>query len=218
MTRVPAAPAFRYTMQTMEPVESPAPEDAELVSGLRAGDPRVFELMVRQYGPRLLSTTRRILNNDEDARDAVQDAFISAFRARAQFAGDSKISTWLHRIAVNAALTRLRSRQRKSEDALDDLLPQFQPNGHYAEKLVAWNEPADEAVARKETKSLVRGKIDELPESYRTVLLLRDIEGLSTEEAARMLQITPNAVKLRLHRARLALRALLGPHFQGAVA
>jgi RNA polymerase sigma-70 factor (ECF subfamily) len=202
----------------MEHVESPAIDEAELVTGLRAGDPKTFEQIVRQYGPRLLSTTRRILNNDEDARDAVQDAFISAFRARAQFAGDAKISTWLHRIAVNAALTRLRSRQRKAEDALDDLLPQFQPNGHYAEKLVAWNEPADVRVSRRETSDLVRRAIEDLPDSYRTVLMLRDIEGLSTEEAAQMLQITTNAVKLRLHRARLALRALLAPHFQGAAA
>lgn len=205
-------------MLTMEHVESPAPEDAELVSGLRSGDPQTFETIVRQYGPRLLSTTRRILNNDEDARDAVQEAFISAFRARAQFAGDAKISTWLHRIAVNAALTKLRTRQRKSEDPLDDLLPQFQPNGHYAEKMVAWNEPADVTVSRKETADIVRRNIQELPESYRTVLMLRDIEGLSTEEAARMLEITPNALKLRLHRARLALRTLLRPHFQGAAA
>jgi RNA polymerase sigma-70 factor (ECF subfamily) len=202
----------------MEHVESPAIDEAELVTGLRAGDPKTFEQIVRQYGPRLLSTTRRILNNDEDARDAVQDAFISAFRARAQFAGDARISTWLHRIAVNAALTRLRSRQRKAEDALDDLLPQFQPNGHYAEKLVAWNEPADVRVSRRETSDLVRRAIEDLPDSYRTVLMLRDIEGLSTEEAAQMLQITTNAVKLRLHRARLALRALLAPHFQGAAA
>lgn len=211
-------PPVRYTMLPMEHVDAPAADDADLVEGLRAGDPQVFEQLVRRYGPRLLSTTRRILSNEEDARDAVQDAFISAYRARSSFAGDSRISTWLHRIAVNAALTRLRSRRRKSEDALDDLLPHFQPNGHYAEKLVAWNEPADVTVSRHETASLVRRVIDDLPESYRTVLMLRDIEGLSTEEAARMLDISPNAVKLRLHRARLALRALLAPHFQGAVA
>jgi RNA polymerase sigma-70 factor (ECF subfamily) len=202
----------------MDHVEAPAHEDQALVEGLRAGDPGVFEQLVRQYGPRLLSTTRRILGNDDDARDAVQDAFISAFRARRQFAGDARISTWLHRIAVNAALTRLRTRHRKAEDSLDDLLPRFQPNGHYADKLVAWNEGADVTVGRKEEAAMVRKAIDQLPESYRTVLMLRDIEGLSTEEAARMLEITPNAVKLRLHRARMALRTLIAPHFQGAAA
>src|SRR5262245_49370999 len=105
----------------------------DLAAGLRAGDPQVFESIVRQQGPRLLSTTRRILGNDDDAREAVQEAFISAFRARAQFHGDAKLSTWLHRIAVNAALTRLRTRQRRPEESIEDLLPRFLPNGHYAE-------------------------------------------------------------------------------------
>jgi RNA polymerase sigma-70 factor (ECF subfamily) len=193
-----------------------AQDEATLVAGLHAGDPEVFETLVRQQGPRLLSTTRRILGNDEDARDAVQDAFISAYRAREQFGAESRISTWLHRIAVNAALNKLRTRRRKPEESLDDLLPRFLPNGHYAEHFTAWSEPPDETLARKETSTLIRQRIDDLPESFRTVLMLRDIEGLSTEEAASLLNISANAVKLRLHRARMALRTLLMPHFQGA--
>jgi RNA polymerase sigma-70 factor (ECF subfamily) len=193
-------------------------DDASSVEGLRAGDPAVFEAIVRTEGPRLLSVTRRILNNDDDAREAVQEAFISAYRAREQFHAESRISTWLHRIAVNAALSRLRSRRRRPEESLDELLPRFLPNGHHAERFADWSEPADVAVGRKETAAIVRKAINELPETFRTVLLLRDIEGLSSEEAASTLNITPNAVKLRLHRARMALRALLAPHFQGASA
>lgn len=94
-------------------------------------------LCVRRV-PRLLSTTRRILGNDDDAKDAVQEAFISAFRARAKFGGDSRVSTWLHRIAVNAALSKLRSRNRHPEDSIDELLPHFLPDGHHAEKFTAW--------------------------------------------------------------------------------
>jgi RNA polymerase sigma-70 factor (ECF subfamily) len=199
----------------MEP-GAQAPNDAELVDGLRAGDPSTFELLVRNEGPRMLSVTRRILKDDDEARDAVQEAFISAFRARSQFNAESRISTWLHRIAVNAAFSRLRSRRRRPEDSLDDLLPRFQPDGHHAERFASWNEPADVTISRKETASHVREAIDSLPETFRTVLLLRDIEGLSSQEAASMLNITPNAVKLRLHRARLALRTLLAPHLQGA--
>jgi RNA polymerase sigma-70 factor (ECF subfamily) len=191
-------------------------DDAALVDGLRAGDPATFETLMRQHGPRLLSTTRRILGNDDDAREAVQDAFISAFRARQQFGAASRISTWLHRIAVNAALNKLRTRKRRPEDSLDELLPRFLPNGHHAERLTAWTEPADVTVSRKETATTVRQAIDSLPESFRTVLMLRDIEGLSTDDVAKMLEISPNAVKLRLHRARMALRTLLAPHFQGA--
>lgn len=202
----------------MEPEGQLPPEEVELAAGLRAGDAEIFEKIVRTQGPRLLSTTRRILGNDDDAKDAVQEAFISAFRARAKFGGDSRVSTWLHRIAVNAALSKLRSRNRHPEDSIDELLPHFLPDGHHAEKFTAWNEPADQTVARKEMAVIVRRAIDELPESFRTVLMLRDIDGLNTEEAATALNITSNAVKLRLHRARMALRALLAPHFQGAAA
>jgi RNA polymerase sigma-70 factor (ECF subfamily) len=192
--------------------------DAELVEGLRSGDPRTFELLVRNEGPRMLSVTRRILKDDDEAREAVQEAFVSAFRARAQFHADAKISTWLHRIAVNAALSRLRSRRRRPEDSLDDLLPRFNPDGHHAERFASWQEPADVTISRRQTAEQVREAIDSLPETFRTVLLLRDIEGLSSQEAASMLKITPNAVKLRLHRARMALRALLAPHLEGASA
>ena len=172
----------------------------------------------RNEGGRLLSVARRILGNEEEAREAVQDAFVSAFRARAQLQGHSRLSTWLHRIAVNAAIQKLRTRKRRAEDAIDDLLPRFLPNGDYVERFVAWTEPPDEAVSRRETAEFVRKAIDQLPESYRTVLLLRDIEGLSTEESASVLETTANAVKIRLHRARMALRTLLAPHFQGAAA
>jgi RNA polymerase sigma-70 factor, ECF subfamily len=193
-------------------------DDAALVAGVRAGDERAFETLIRNQGGRLLSVARRILGNEEDAREAVQEAFISAFRARQQFQGHSKLSTWLHRIVVNAAIQKLRSRKRRAEDAIDDLLPRFLPNGDHVERFVAWTEPPDEAVARREMAAFVRRAIDQLPESYRTVLLLRDIEGLSTEESANALQTTANAVKIRLHRARMALRTLLAPHFQGAAA
>jgi RNA polymerase sigma-70 factor (ECF subfamily) len=193
-------------------------DEAALVAGVRAGDEQAFEVLIRNEGGRLLSVARRILGNEEDAREAVQDAFVSAFRARQQFQGQSRLSTWLHRIAVNAAIQRLRTRKRKAEDSLDDLLPRFLPNGDHVERFVAWTEPPDEAVSRRETAEFVRQAIDRLPESYRTVLLLRDIEGLSTEESASLLETTANAVKIRLHRARMALRTLLAPHFQGAAA
>ncbi|HKV98573.1 MAG TPA: sigma-70 family RNA polymerase sigma factor [Vicinamibacterales bacterium] len=199
--------------------DRPAPPDldeAALARGIRDGDPQVFEQIVRNYGGRLLSVTRRILRDEDAARDAVQDAFVSAFRSRRQFKADSKVSTWLHRIAVNAALMKLRSQRRKPEAPIEGFLPGFNEDGHHTERFVAWTEPADITVSRKETAESVRRAIDQLPESYRTVLLLRDIEGLDTEEAAKMLKITPNAVKIRLHRARMALRKLIAPALQEA--
>jgi len=191
-------------------------DEVDLARGIQNGDSRAFEQMVRTYGGRLLAVTRRILRDEEAARDAVQDAFVSAYRSRKQFNADARVSTWLHRIAVNAALMKLRSQRRRPEEPIDGLLPGFREDGHHDAKFVAWTEPADVTVSRKETSAAVRRAIDRLPESYRTVLLLRDIEGLDTEEAAKMLGITANAVKIRLHRARMALRKLIAPTLERA--
>jgi RNA polymerase sigma-70 factor (ECF subfamily) len=188
--------------------------DDGLARALRDGDERAFEAVVRAQGGHLLAVTRRMLRNEDDARDAVQEAFLSAFRARRQFTGGSRVSTWLHRIAVNTALMKLRARRRKPEDAIDDLLPAFTGTGLHAERFVSWSEPVDVALERQETREFVRRAIDRLPDSYRMVLLLRDIEGLDTEETARLLGLTPNAVKIRLHRARMALRTLIAPEMR----
>jgi RNA polymerase sigma-70 factor (ECF subfamily) len=187
-------------------------DDDALIAGLKAGDNSVFETLLRTYGGRLLATARRMLHNEEDARDAVQEAFINAFRARESFKGDAQISTWLHSIVVNVALMKLRTRRRKPEEPIENYLPRYLPDGHHTEHFPSWTEPADVALSRKETAAMVRNAIEDLPETYRTVVLLRDIEGLSTEETAKIVETTPNAVKIRLHRGRLALRTLIAPH------
>jgi RNA polymerase sigma-70 factor (ECF subfamily) len=187
-------------------------DERDLLARLRAGDDGAYEELVRAYSPRLLAVARRIVGNDEEARDVIQDAFLNAFRSLRTFHGDARLSTWLHRIVVNSALMKLRTRRRKPEESIEPLLPAFLADGHYAEKFSSWGERADEALSRTETQELVRSRIDQLPESFRTVLVLRDIEGLDTEETARVLDTTPNAVKIRLHRARAALRTLLAPH------
>lgn len=188
-------------------------DESELLARLRAGEGPAYEELVRNYSGRLLAVARRIVGNDEEARDVIQDAFLNAFRSLPRFHGDARLSTWLHRIVVNSALMKLRMRKRKPEESIEPLLPAFLADGHYAERFSAWGEQADAVLSRAETQELVRRRIDELPESFRTVLLLRDIEGLDTEETARVLETTPNAVKIRLHRARAALRTLLAPHF-----
>ena len=194
--------------------EPPPEEEARLLASLRRGDDSAFETMVRRYSAQLLAVVRRILRNDDDAREALQDAFVSVFRAVAGFTGDSRLGTWLHRIAVNAALMKLRTRRRHPETPIDDLLPKFQADGHELLPNEAWQESASELLERKETRELVRHEIDSLPETYRVVLLLRDIEELSTDEVAKLLEATPNAVKIRLHRARQALRARLDQRFR----
>jgi len=189
-------------------------DETDLLARLRAGDEAAFSDLMHAYGGRLLAVARRMLRSEEDARDAVQDAFLSAFRALESFQGDSRLSTWLHRIVVNACLMKLRTRRRKPEEPIDDLLPGFLEDGHQADPARPWRETGDELLERSQTRTLVRECIDQLPESYRTVLVLRDVEELDTEETARLLEITPSAVKTRLHRARQALRTLLDPHLR----
>jgi RNA polymerase sigma-70 factor (ECF subfamily) len=188
-------------------------DDPQLLAALKGGDEQAFELLVRDYGGRMLAVARRFVRNDDDAQDVVQTAYLNAFRSLGQFEGQCQISTWLHRIVVNTALMKLRSRRRKPEASIDELLPTFQDDGHHIEQFSDWCAPADELIERAETRALVRSCIDRLPENYREVLILRDIEELSTEESARILSMTPTAVKVRLHRARQALSTLLRREF-----
>jgi RNA polymerase sigma-70 factor (ECF subfamily) len=190
-------------------------EEKSLLQRLRAGDAASFETLVRTYGGRLMAAAQRILGNEEDARDAVQDAFLSAFRSVAGFEGKSRLSTWLHQIVINASLMKLRTRRRKPEESIETLLPKFMEDGHQARAASEWTERPDTSLEREETRAFVRRSISDLPESYRTVLLLRDIEELNTDETARMLGVTSNVVKTRLHRARQALRTLLDARFRG---
>jgi RNA polymerase sigma-70 factor (ECF subfamily) len=191
-------------------------EETALISALRAGEDAAFEKLVRSYSARLLAVARRMLQDEDDARDAVQEAFLSAFRSISRFRADSRVSTWLHRIVVNTCLMKLRSRRRRPETSIEDLLPRYLEDGHHADAPVEWSEAAESALEREEIRSLVHTSIGQLPETYRTVLLLRDIEELDTEETARMLEVSANAIKIRLHRARQALRGLLDPHMREA--
>ncbi len=187
--------------------------DAMLVTQLRAGDAAAFEQLVRSHGGRLLSVAKRMLGNAEDAQDAVQEAFIKAFRNIESFEERSQLHTWLHRILVNTALMRLRQRRRHPEESIEDLLPTYQADGHQTSESREWG---DAVLERKETVSVVRAAIAQLPEPYRTVLVLRDMEERDTAETAAILGTSSNVVKVRLHRARQALRTLLDRQFNPA--
>jgi len=191
-------------------------DEAALLDGLRRGDNEAFETLVRTYGGRLLAVARRLVRNEEDARDVVQSAYLSAFRAVGNFEGGCQVSTWLHRIVVNAALMKLRTQRRKPEESIEALLPAFQDDGHHVEQFSDWTTPADELLQRAQTRATVRACIDRLPDRYRTVLILRDIEERSTQEVAGMLTTTNAAVKVRLHRARQALSTLLRREYASA--
>ncbi len=201
------------TAAPLLPDTGPADTELSLLDRLRRQDEAACEELVRAYSGRLLSVARRMLRNDEDARDAVQEGFLSAFRAIQKFNGDCRLSTWLHRIVVNAALMKIRTRSRRPEESIEDMLPRFLEDGHHAEPTSDWGS-ASALLEQRETRERVRAAIDRLPESYRTVLMLRDIDELDTAETAQLLGLTPNTVKIRLHRARQALAKLLEPAFR----
>jgi RNA polymerase sigma-70 factor (ECF subfamily) len=183
--------------------------DRELVAQLQRGDDAAYESLVRQQGGAMLAVARRMLRNDDDAREAVQDAFLQAFRAIQHFREEARLSTWLHRIVVNTALMRLRSASRRPEVAIDDLLPAFDAEGHHAEHVGPLPLSVESVLESAETRAEVRRCVEQLPEQYRAVIVLRDLQELSTAETANLLGVSENAVKIRLHRAHQALRTLL---------
>lgn len=193
-------------------VVAPPQGDAALVARLQRGDAEAFETLVRTHSSRLLSVARRFLSNEHDAQDALQDAFIRAFRAIGTFEERAQLHTWLHRIVVNSALMKLRERRRKPEESIEDLLPTFAADGHQASESRDWS---DAVLERKESAQVVRQAIARLPEQYRVVLMLRDLEERDTTETAALLGTSSNVVKVRLHRARQALRTLLDREFSG---
>ena len=207
--RVDAIPPAPESLETPASSSGFAAE-AALVERLKRRDEEACEALVRSQTARLLAVARRYLRSEEDARDAVQEGFVAAFRSIGRFQGGSSVSTWLHRIVINACLMKLRSGRRRPETSIEELLPRFDETGHRVAEPEEWRESAEESIDRSQTRRLVREAIARLPEHYRTILMLRDIEELSTAEAAAVLGLTENAVKIRLHRARQALRTLLG--------
>ncbi|VTR92911.1 rna polymerase sigma factor : RNA polymerase sigma factor, sigma-70 family protein OS=Blastopirellula marina DSM 3645 GN=DSM3645_06149 PE=4 SV=1: Sigma70_r2: Sigma70_r4_2 [Gemmata massiliana] len=182
----------------------PVSDEADLVSRLRAGDGAAYTLLVRENVGTMTAVACRFFGDTPEANEAVQDALVSAFGSMAAFEGTARLGTWLHRITVNACLLRLRARKRSRLVPLENDLPT--------------NASEDGAeLSRGETCARVREGVGQLPESYRTVIRLRDLEGLSTEETAARLGTNCGAVKTRLHRARQALRAILEPQFSNAV-
>ena len=183
--------------------------DRALLEGVRRGEEEAFRALVDANTGPMLAVSRRFLRNEDDARDAVQDAYLSAFRSIDRFEGDALLSTWLHRIVVNACLMRLRTRRRRPETSIEDLLPGFLENGRLAVNQGTKRDQADRVLETRQLRALVTEAIDQLPDIYRTVLILRDIEGFDTEQTAGVLELSVPAVKTRLHRARQALKELL---------
>jgi RNA polymerase sigma-70 factor, ECF subfamily len=181
-----------------------------LIERLRAGDPIALEGLMEQFAARVHRLAYGITKNDGDAEEVVQDVFLRLFRKIGAFEGRAALSTWIYRITVNAALIKRRGKRAEMEVLLEDHLPTFRDDGHRdgdrAWLLADWSHTPEAELMSAETRGAVRRMIAALPDPYRVVLLLRDLEELSNEETAEILGESVASVKSRLHRARMALR------------
>lgn len=184
---------------------------AGLARALGAETPLDYDAVVREALARMVRVAERYVGNRDDAWDCAQEALILAIRKFDQFQGRSQISSWLHRIVVNCALAHLRRRSKRSEVNIDDLLPTFDDQGFAEHPFAPPQASAEDLIERDDARRLVRAAIDVLPETHRTVLLMRDIEEMSMKEIAEALSLTENAIKVRIHRARTALKRQLQP-------
>jgi len=185
--------------------------DDDLLDALQSGDPRAAERLVSRYGERAYRLARRITGNGQDAEEVVQDAFWSVVRKIDTFRGDSAFGSWLYRIVANAAYQKLRSPHSRRHDlSLEEVLPWFDEYGRHAAPVADWSPRAVDPAMQTELRTALSAAIDELPASYRAVLVLRDVEGRSNQEIAEALGLGIAVVKTRAHRARLFLRKRLG--------
>ena len=187
----------------------PDDPDFEIVARVRNGETDAFEELVRKHGRRVYRSLLGIVGSREEAEDALQDAFFKAFQHLPHFEGRSRFSTWLVRIAINTGLQRVRS--RKEFDRLDEDDEEFRPRN-----IQAWTETPEDFYSREELRSLVEREVMKLPVKYRVALLLRDLEELSTEEAAVALGLSVPGLKARVLRGRLMLRESMAPYFSNA--
>ena len=200
----------------MEAIESkvgePTGDESVLVNAARKGDVSAYEELVRRYDRNVFRIAQHITQNREDAEDVVQDAFLKAYQNLGQFQGQSKFYTWLVRIAVNEALMRLRRRRPERMVSLDEDVKTEEDS--MPREIADWTPNPEQQYNQAELKDILSRTIQGLPTSFRTVFVLRDVEGLSTEETAEALGLSIPAVKSRLLRARLQLRERLTKYFR----
>ena len=188
-----------------------ADRDLNLLEALRRREPMAAERLVTTYGERAYRLATSITGNGQDAEEVVQDAFWTVVRKIDSFRGDSAFGSWLYRIIANAAYQKLRTRQSRRRDvSWDDVMPVFDERGCHAVPLADWSPCVDDPSIQTELRLALTSAIEELPDAYRSVLVLRDVWGLSNPEIAELLGLSVPVVKTRVHRARLFLRKQLG--------
>jgi RNA polymerase sigma-70 factor, ECF subfamily len=199
-------------MDAIEKVNEQLSDEMTLVRAAKAGDVSAFEQLVRQYDRNVFRIAQHITQNREDAEDVVQDAFLKAYENLKNFQEQSKFYTWLVRIAVNEALMRLRRRRPERMISLDEEIQIGEDS--MPREVADWTPNPEQLYSQAELREILTRTIQGLPSSFRTVFVLRDVEGLSTEETAEALGLSIPAVKSRLLRARLQLRERLNKYFK----
>ena len=190
--------------------------DIELVAFAREGDEGAIRMLIQRHNRRLFSTARAIVRDDAEAEDVVQAAYVLAFTRLGAFRGDSQLSTWLTRITLNEALGRMR--RRRDLTGLGDIEMRMNSSGGEVLQFPTAQQATDPEIelARNQARHLLETAVDGLADDFRAVFVLRDVEGMSTEEAAALLGIKPETAKTRLHRARRMLRTAIEKQLSGA--
>ncbi|MEZ4593821.1 MAG: sigma-70 family RNA polymerase sigma factor [Chloroflexota bacterium] len=189
-------------------VDSPEIDESELIARIQAGDKSACDECIALHSPALNRLLLRLLGNEQDAEDVLQETFLNAFRAIDSFEGRSSLSTWLYRIAYNAAMMRLRRPKTRTISVEETM---NETPGYIPRQLFDWCCLPEETYDSEEVQTELRQAIAAMPETLQMVFLLRELEGMSTEETANTLDISPSAAKVRLHRARQWLRDTLSP-------
>ena len=188
-------------------------EDQKLVEALQRGEPGAVEALLDRYGGWIYRVARRLLNDPRDVEEVTQDVLLTVVRKIQTFKGEAAFSSWLYRIAANAAYQRLRAKRSRQEVSLEPFLPVFDDEGRYAQPVADWSRQLDDPAVAGETRAAIERSLSRLPEEYRVVIQLHDVEELPNEEVAATLGLTVAAVKSRVHRARLFLRQELAHLF-----
>jgi RNA polymerase sigma-70 factor (ECF subfamily) len=184
--------------------------DRELIEGLRRGEPGAVEALVERNAAWVYRVALRVVGDRRDAEEVTQDVLMTVARKIGTFKGEAALTSWMYRIAINAAYDRLRARRVRVDDvSLDAVPPVFDEMGRHVEPVADWSREIEDPVVAGEVRAALDRAIGSLPDDYRVVLVLRDIEELTTAEVAETLGLSVAAVKSRLHRARLVLREAL---------
>lgn len=185
--------------------------DNELIEGILNGDQGYFEELIGRYSSKAYNLAFRLTRNKEDAEEVLQDVFTTIHKKLDSFEGKSSFSSWMYRITVNAGLMKLRKRRQDKSSPVENLLPQIEfiqrENGNFVPH-------GGDVTLRKQLSAILEKAIKDLPEEYKSVFILRDVDGLTSKEVAKIMELSIPAVKSRLHRARLMLRKKLAPFYR----